>query len=454
MDYAPNFINLIGQTFGELYVFEKAENDPKGCARFLARCSCGDERRYESKELRDFKRTACPKCLREGKKALTVENREAAAQKILEEKREKFDISGLKVKDWTVLRPVKDGNFGCEYVCQCKCGSLFNFGKSFILRDKTSRFCKKCLLEDNERKRSEKQKVAINIDSAKCRCCNKVFDAEKLDKTKLKSGFFICVECSKEYQNKMRQKWLEDNLLKDSFDCPKCKLKFERNSVPESSLKTKNPLCKGCTKIRDNKLADKYEAVNLKKKEIKCSKCKIVKDLDKYAPSFLRSSSPQCSLCNGSYGRDYDKKRFELDPIYKEKRTIGEKIRKSLSRSGWTKDSTATTYLKIDKDGFINHIKSMFREGMSWENRNEWEIDHVIATSFAETSEDLKILWHYLNLQPLWCLENSRKSNDLNWREQDWTEEILEIRERLGIDNKWKDLGENIASRFFREPFC
>jgi hypothetical protein len=40
-------------------------------------------------------------------------------------------------------------------------------------------------------------------------------------------------------------------------------------------------------------------------------------------------------------------------------------------------------------------------------------IDHIIPLSFAKTEEELYILCHYTNLQPLWAEENLKKSNKI-----------------------------------------
>jgi hypothetical protein len=54
-----------------------------------------------------------------------------------------------------------------------------------------------------------------------------------------------------------------------------------------------------------------------------------------------------------------------------------------------------------------------FTEGMSWDNKNEWHIDHIIPLSSAQTEEELYKLCHYTNLQPLWAEDNLRKSNKI-----------------------------------------
>lgn len=56
-----------------------------------------------------------------------------------------------------------------------------------------------------------------------------------------------------------------------------------------------------------------------------------------------------------------------------------------------------------------DHIESLFTEGMSWDNRSEWHIDHIIPLSSAKSKEELEKLCHYTNLQPLWAKDNLSK---------------------------------------------
>ncbi len=52
---------------------------------------------------------------------------------------------------------------------------------------------------------------------------------------------------------------------------------------------------------------------------------------------------------------------------------------------------------------------------MSWENRNEWHLDHIIPCSKFNLSkeEDLKKCFHYSNLQPLWAKDNLSKGSKI-----------------------------------------
>ena len=61
------------------------------------------------------------------------------------------------------------------------------------------------------------------------------------------------------------------------------------------------------------------------------------------------------------------------------------------------------------------YIEGQFQQGMSWENWSVkgWHLDHKIPLAFFDLTnkEQLKQACHYTNLQPLWAIENLRKSN-------------------------------------------
>lgn len=62
------------------------------------------------------------------------------------------------------------------------------------------------------------------------------------------------------------------------------------------------------------------------------------------------------------------------------------------------------------------HLEKQFQPGMSWDNYgsgdDRWSIDHIIPVIAFDLTDSFqqKACFHYTNLQPLWCLENSRKA--------------------------------------------
>jgi len=63
------------------------------------------------------------------------------------------------------------------------------------------------------------------------------------------------------------------------------------------------------------------------------------------------------------------------------------------------------------------HLESQFLPGMSWDNREEWHIDHIIPLSAFnfETPYDIDFgkAWSLQNLRPLWASDNVRKGAKL-----------------------------------------
>ena len=59
------------------------------------------------------------------------------------------------------------------------------------------------------------------------------------------------------------------------------------------------------------------------------------------------------------------------------------------------------------------HFERLFQEGMRWDNHGEWHIDHIRPVASFELDE-LHLMNHISNLQPLWAEENlgSKKVSD------------------------------------------
>jgi hypothetical protein len=108
--------------------------------------------------------------------------------------------------------------------------------------------------------------------------------------------------------------------------------------------------------------------------------------------------------------RIYKKKKYRNDPIYRLKDRIGCLIREALRRKGFTKTSRTREILECSFEEFKTYIENQFKEGMNWENRGKWELDHIVPLSAGKTKEEILDLNHYSNFQPLWREENSTAS--------------------------------------------
>jgi hypothetical protein len=107
------------------------------------------------------------------------------------------------------------------------------------------------------------------------------------------------------------------------------------------------------------------------------------------------------------------KNRLHNDPQYRLKNNIRRLILLSFSKKGYSKKSKTNQILGIDYGGFMKHIESKFTEGMTWKNRGEWELDHIIPVSLGKSEEEIIRLNHYSNFRPLWRKDNLLKSNTI-----------------------------------------
>ena len=111
------------------------------------------------------------------------------------------------------------------------------------------------------------------------------------------------------------------------------------------------------------------------------------------------------------YQKNYYKERFKKDPLFKLNHNIRGLISSSFKRFKFNKRSRTKNILGCCMEEFKAHIESQFLNGMSWENRNEWHLDHIMPVSMAKTEDELIRLNHYKNFRPLWAMDNLVKSD-------------------------------------------
>ena len=86
----------------------------------------------------------------------------------------------------------------------------------------------------------------------------------------------------------------------------------------------------------------------------------------------------------------------------------------AMKRKGYKKNSRTHEMLGCDYDFFKSYIEEQFKRGMTWENHGLWHFDHIIPVSSATTEEELIVLNHYSNFQPLRAIDNILKSNKVD----------------------------------------
>lgn len=80
---------------------------------------------------------------------------------------------------------------------------------------------------------------------------------------------------------------------------------------------------------------------------------------------------------------------------------------------GAVQDQNTIEYLDCTIGELKVYLESKFQPGMTWDNHGDWHIDHIrpLSSFDLSNSQQIKEACNYKNLQPLWAIDNLRKSN-------------------------------------------
>jgi hypothetical protein len=193
--------------------------------------------------------------------------------------------------------------------------------------------------------------------------------------------------------------------------CSTCKTLKSITSF--SKRKTSKDGCRGECKSCVNAYNKKYKSDNrlliheYNKKYHEDNKC----ILNPRRQTYRKENKELIRLQRREHDRKYKNKRKATDPLYRFKLNVGSLIRNYISKKGFIKNTKTIEILGCTYDEFKDHIEKQFTEGMSWDNRSEWHLDHIKPISLATTEEEIIALNHYTNFQPLWAEDNLKKSN-------------------------------------------
>ena len=108
----------------------------------------------------------------------------------------------------------------------------------------------------------------------------------------------------------------------------------------------------------------------------------------------------------------YMRHKRASDPCFLVADRLRRRINCALSRQSAGKHAGLVEFAGCSLAELVSHIERQFSDGMSWENRFLWHIDHIIPCSaFDLTNPDQQMVaFHYTNLRPVWASDNLRKN--------------------------------------------
>lgn len=224
--------------------------------------------------------------------------------------------------------------------------------------------------------------------------------------------------------------YADENILEaPEKRCTKCLIKKPYNEfqADKSSHANKDGYTAWCKKCRQEATA-KHSKLNYAKKRATLYEWRIqnpgkiraiskkCRDKNKVVlagkTALWKEANPQKVLV---YYKNYNKKRYQkvqCNLSMRISRSIHHSIGKNKAGKHWE------TLVGYTLDQLKMHIEKQFVDGMSWDNRSEWHIDHKIPVSAFnfETPEDIdfKKCWELKNLRPMWAKDNIIKGKKLD----------------------------------------
>ena len=232
------------------------------------------------------------------------------------------------------------------------------------------------------------------------------------DKTKPQGRTRTCKDCTQvravDVRNRFRAAPVDSN--RTSQPCRHClqRLDATHYKLPNSWY------CMDC-------VAERKELARLAQPDTQCDTCGVVKSqlhmlktrsrcLD--CEQTLRIERKKQQYATHVYSTSAKarlKRRYRRDPLYKLKDNIVTSIANAFAKRGYSKGTRTHTILGCSYQDFYTHIESQFAVGMSWDNRELWDLDHRVPVSLAKNPAELLLLNRWDNFQPLWSAHNQTK---------------------------------------------
>ncbi len=234
----------------------------------------------------------------------------------------------------------------------------------------------------------------------------------------------------------------------DKKKCSICKVEKPLNEfyMQKGGYLEKRADCKLCSNERTKKWQSEHLSYinEYQKKYFKKNKEKIIKrskeyylenivKYNKYGKEYYYNNKKKINEYSRNYYNEHNTKLNEYCKIWRENNKIKcqfyakNRYKKNLELSTikWMRNFLYRTeqqgYIKnklntISEFGYtpkqlILRIECQFKDGMSWDNRKEWHIDHKKPISAFSKETSPKIINMLSNLQPIWKFENLRKGN-------------------------------------------
>lgn len=257
-----------------------------------------------------------------------------------------------------------------------------------------TKVCGKCKKE-KERKEFSLDRGQKDELQPRCKSCVKAY--YEANKEKIVERIKAYNEANKEKIAEQKKAYNEDN---------KEKIAAQNKAYHETNKEKIAERKKAYNEANKEKIAERSKAYREDNKEKIAAQNKAYREDNKEKIAAYREDNKENIAA-------YYRARRKSDLIYNLSCRCRGRIRAAIKAKGFKKTTKTAEMLGCDWEFLKSHIESQFTEGMSWENRDKWHIDHIIPLASASSKDDVIKLSHFSNLQPLWAEENLKKADKI-----------------------------------------
>jgi hypothetical protein len=211
--------------------------------------------------------------------------------------------------------------------------------------------------------------------------------------------------------------------------CKTCRKKYDILNKDRIKQKGKEWRDQNPNKVKENNIKSlgkyKYNLTDYKKEWNKLNPEKLKQYREKYLNNLdineRKKYSQTYYRLNSKNLKEKRINNYHNNPIFKISTLIRNSINRTFKRGGYSKNSSTLEIIGCSFEEFKSYLESKFEPWMNWENQGKyngelnfgWDLDHITPIKISKSKEEVILLNHYTNLQPLCSKINRDIKRDL-----------------------------------------
>jgi len=231
----------------------------------------------------------------------------------------------------------------------------------------------------------------------------------------------ICPQCNKEFvplKKAHNQKYCSRKCYRQSDNYKASTKRYKQSDRGKATNKKYYQSDKRAETVNKYKQTDRAKEIIKKsqKKYVLKNKDKVKISKKKWRESAIgKEYQKNYELSDEQKQKSYEqvKKRYKEDTAFKYRVSMSARLRAFYKSNNIKKTNSTFKIVGCTPEFLKKYLEKQFKPGMTHENHGThgWHIDHIIPLDKATTPELRAKICHYTNLQPMWAVDNIKKSN-------------------------------------------